>query len=173
MKTPTDLMEEAYRQFTQETGAELLAMIAHCSPMFFEQLVVDLLLAMGYGGSRREAGEVVGGTGDGGIDGIIKEDRLGLDRIYIQAKRWSGAVGSPEIQRFAGALLVKRAKKGILITTSSFTAKARQCAEKLESTVVLMDGQALVRHLMEYGIGVEKTQSYDIYRVNQDYFSEE
>ncbi len=142
--TPEETIEAAYESIRNEVVAELLQQIMGCSPTFFESLVVDLLVEMGYGGTRREAGKVIGKSGDEGIDGIINEDRLGLDVIYIQAKRWGGTVGRPEIQRFAGALQGQRARKGVFITTSSFSDQAIHFAEMLESKVVLIDGVTLV-----------------------------
>jgi len=125
LETPEELLEIAYQKIRNELANEILKQLKKCSPSFFEKLVVDLLVKMGYGGTRKDAGKAIGKTKDGGIDGIIKEDRLGLDIIYIQAKRWEGIVGRPEIQKFAGALQEQRAKKGIFITTSSFTEDAK------------------------------------------------
>ncbi len=122
---------------------ELLQTVKHCSPAFFERLVVDLLVKMGYGGTRKDAGEAIGGSGDNGIDGIIKEDRLGLDLVYIQAKRWENPVGRPEVQKFVGALEGQRARKGIFITTSEFTQGARAYVSVIGSKIVLMDGDTL------------------------------
>jgi restriction system protein len=136
-------------------------------------LVIDVLVAMGYGGSREDAASVVGRSGDEGIDGIIKEDRLGLDTIYVQAKRWRDTVGRPEIQRFAGALQGKRARKGVFITTSSFTLEAREYADGLQTTIVLIDGPKLADLMVEYEIGVSVTNTFKIHRLDEDYFIEE
>src|SRR5207245_3611316 len=129
---------------------------------FFERLVVELLVKMGYGGSRKDAGEAIGRSGDEGIDGIIKEDRLGLDTIYIQAKRWQSVVGRPEIHRFAGALLGQRARKGIFITTSDFTHEAREYASSIESKIVLIDGDQLAYMMIDYDVGVARASVYEI-----------
>jgi restriction system protein len=141
--TPEEHIAVGYQQIRDELAADLLRRIKECPPECFEQLVVDLLLAMGYGGSRQDAGKAVGRSGDGGIDGIIKEDRIGLDAIYIQAKRWENVVGRPEIQKFAGALQGQRARKGILITTSSLTKEAREFVATIENRIVLIDGRML------------------------------
>jgi restriction system protein len=128
---------------------------------------------MGYGGSRRDAGEAIGRSGDGGIDGIIKEDKLGLDAIYIQAKRWENTVSRPEIQKFAGALIGQQAKKGVFITTSSFSQGAKEYANRIESKVVLIDGERLAQLMIDYNIGVSKIKSYEIKKIDTDYFTEE
>ena len=153
--------------------ADLLINIKNCSPDFFEKLVVDLLLKIGYGGYRLDAGRAIGGTRDGGIDGIIKEDKLGLDAIYIQAKRWEGTVGRPEIQKFIGALLGQKAKKGIFITTSKFSPDAKEYAKGIESRVVLIDGEELANLMIDYGIGVSKIVEYELKKIDLDYFIEE
>ena len=171
--TPEESLEAAYQKVRQEIGQELLRQIKQCSPAFFEKLVLDVLVRMGYGGTRKEAGEAIGKTGDGGIDGIIKEDRLGLDIIYIQAKRWEGSVGRPEIQKFAGALQGQRARKGIFITSSSFTDDAKDYVSRIESKIVLIDGDLLAQLMMDHSVGVSTTATYDIKRVDSDYFSEE
>jgi restriction system protein len=149
---------------------ELLENIKSASPDFFEDLVVDLLVKMGYGGSRSDAGQSVGGSGDEGIDGIIKEDKLGLDAIYIQAKRWENTIGRPEVQKFAGALQGQRAKKGILITTSTFTKEAVQYASNIESKIVLIDGGKLAQLMIEHDVGVSTTASYEVKQIDTDYF---
>jgi restriction system protein len=140
------------------------------TPSGFEQLVIDVLVKLGYGGSRKDASQVVGGGGDEGIDGIIKEDRLGLDTIYVQAKRWQGTVGRPEIQRFAGALQGQRARKGVFITTSSFTADARSYALGLQATIVLIDGPMLAQLMIDAGIGVSEAETIRILKADEDYF---
>lgn len=172
-ETPEDALSSAYRQLRRELEAELLDEIAKCSPTFFEQLVVDLLVAMGYGGSRQDAGRSVGRSGDGGIDGIINEDRLGLDVIYIQAKRWQGTVGRPEIQKFAGALQGERARKGVFITTSNFSGEAITYAKGIDSRVILIDGDQLAKLMVDHNIGVSVSGSYEVKRIDSDYFSEE
>ncbi len=128
---------------------------------------------MGYGGSQRDAARAVGGVGDEGIDGVINEDRLGLDSIYVQAKRWNAPVGRPEIQRFAGALMGKRARKGVFITTSTFSEEARQYADSLDVKVVLIDGRRLVELMIDHEVGVSTVSSYPMKRIDSDYFSEE
>jgi restriction system protein len=173
LMTPEDHIELGYQQIRGALAADLLRSIKECAPDFFEQLVVDLLLAMGYGGSRQDAGNAVGRGGDGGIDGIIKEDRLGLDAIYIQAKRWEGVVGRPEIQKFAGALQGQRARKGIFLTTSSYTKEAREFAASIDSKIILIDGEALANLMIDYGIGVTDVASYLVKRVDSDYFGQE
>jgi restriction system protein len=143
------------------------------SPQFFERLVVDLLVRMGYGGSRRDAGEAVGRrSSDEDIDGIIKEDRLGLEAIYLQAKRWKDTVGRPEIQRFVGALHGQNARKGVFITTSSFSREASQYADALVDKVVLVDGEALTNLMIEHGVGVSLDRAYEVKRLDSDYFNE-
>jgi restriction system protein len=147
-------------------------LVREASPTFFERLVVELLVKMGYGGTRRDAGQAVGRRGDEGIDGIIKEDRLGLDVIYIQAKRWQGTVGRPEIQKFVGALHGQHARKGIFITTSDFTREALDYAENIESKVILIDGEQLAQLMIDSDVGVTATTSYVIKRADSDYFTE-
>lgn len=170
--TPEESIEAAHQGLRVQLGQELLARILACSPSFFEQLVVELLVKMGYGGSRRDAGERIGQTGDGGIDGIIKEDRLGLDTIFIQAKRWQGTVGRPEIQKFVGALQGQRARKGVFITTSSYTAEATDYVSRIDTKVVLIDGQQLSGLMIDFDVGVSVAASYLVKRVDSDYFEE-
>lgn len=171
--TPEEILENSYQNLRNNIAQELLSSVKFCSPEFFEKLVVDLLLNMGYGGSRRDAGEAIGRSGDGGIDGIIKEDKLGLDTIYIQAKKWENTVSRPEIQKFAGALQGQQAKKGIFITTSSFSKGAREYANIIDSKVVLIDGEILAQLMIDYDIGVSKIKSYDLKKIDTDYFTEE
>jgi restriction system protein len=171
--TPQEHIEVGYQQIRDELATSLLLRVKQCPPEFFEKLVVDLLLAMGYGGSRQDAGRAVGKAGDGGIDGIIKEDRLGLDVIYIQAKRWEGVVGRPELQKFAGALQGQRARKGIFITTSSFTKEAREYAGAIDSKLVLIDGDELSVLMIDHGIGVADVATYAVKRLDSDYFEQE
>jgi restriction system protein len=170
--TPEESIELAYQGLREQLAQELLARILSCTPSFFEQLVVELLVKMGYGGSRRDAGERIGQTGDGGIDGIIKEDRLGLDTIFIQAKRWQGSVGRPEIQKFVGALQGQRARKGVFITTSFYTADAIDYASRIDTKVVLIDGKQLSALMIDFDIGVSAAASYVVKRIDSDYFEE-
>ena len=170
--TPEEAIELAYQGLREQLAQELLTRILSCSPTFFEQLVVELLVKMGYGGSRRDAGERIGQTGDGGIDGIIKEDRLGLDTIFIQAKRWQGSVGRPEIQKFVGALQGQRAKKGVFITTSTYTADAIDYASRIDTKVVLIDGVQLASLMIDFDVGVSMSASYVVKRIDSDYFEE-
>lgn len=170
--TPEESIELAHQGLREQLAQELLSRILACSPTFFEQLVVELLVKMGYGGSRRDAGERIGQTGDGGIDGIIKEDRLGLDLIFIQAKRWQGTVGRPEIQKFVGALQGQRARKGVFITTSTFTSDAIDYVSKIDTKVVLMDGKYLSALMIDFDVGVSIFASYVVKRVDSDYFEE-
>jgi restriction system protein len=167
---PQEIMANAYKRLRDEIENELLLQLKQSSPEFFERVVVDLMLAMGYGGSRSEAGRAVGRNGDGGIDGVINEDRLGLDVIYLQAKRWEGTVGRPEVQKFAGALQGQRANKGVFITTSTFTKEATEYAEKISTKIVLVDGRLLCAHMFDYGIGVARFGTFEIKRIDSDYF---
>jgi restriction system protein len=171
--TPEEALEEAYQRLRVGVESEVLQRVKSASPAFFERLVVDLLVKMGYGGSFRDAGQAVGRGGDGGIDGIIKEDRLGLDVIYIQAKRWESVVGRPEIQKFAGALQGHRARKGVFITTSSFSKDAEEFAGRIDSKIVLIDGPTLARLLVDSSVGVSSLSSYALLKVDSDYFTEE
>lgn len=171
--TPEELLESGYRQLRSALAAELLSLVKSASPAFFERMVVDLLLRMGYGGTREDAGQVVGKSGDGGIDGIIKEDRLGLDVIYIQAKRWESDVGSGEIRNFIGALSVHKAKKGVFITTSGFNKNARETSVKVDSKIVLIDGPTLAELMIDFGLGVSPVNTYEIKRIDSDFFAED
>ncbi len=170
--SPEEVFEMAFQELRAGLAAELFSLISNNSPEFFEQLVIKLLVKMGYGGSIKDAGMAVGKTGDGGIDGIIKEDKLGLDVIYIQAKRWQGTVGRPEIQKFVGALHGQRAKKGVFITTSSFTKDAGQYVASIDPKVVLIDGVRLVDLMIDYNLGVSTFGTYEIKKVDSDFFSE-
>lgn len=172
-KTPEDLLEIGYEKYQEKLLSDLLEQVKQCSPEFFERLVVDLVVSMGYGGSFEDAGKAVGKSGDGGIDGIIKEDKLGLDVIYLQAKKWASPVGSPEIQKFAGALLGRKSKKGIFITTSKFSNGAVEYARSVENKIILIDGEQLTRYMVENNIGVSEIASYSIKKIDQDYFIEE
>lgn len=172
-QTPEEMLEAAHSRLRTDLVSELLSKVKKCSPEFFERLVVELLLAMGYGGSRKEAGEAIGAAGDEGIDGVINEDRLGLDTIYLQAKRWDGTVGRPEIQKFVGALHGKRAKKGVFITTGVFSGEAAEYVRNIEPKVILIDGRQLAEFMIDFGVGVNSVTSYDVKRIDSDYFEEE
>ncbi|MDR0251062.1 MAG: restriction endonuclease [Burkholderiales bacterium] len=172
-QTPEEALETAYQNLRDTLASNLLERVLSCEPPFFENLVIELLVKMGYGGSRQDAGERIGRSGDGGIDGIIKEDRLGLDVIYIQAKRWQNVVGRPEIQKFVGALQGQRARKGVFITTSSYTAEALHYVSQIDTKVVLIDGALLANLMMDFDIGVSVVSSYDIKRIDSDYFEED
>jgi len=172
-RTPEESMEAAYKRINNDLENELLQTIKSCSPGFFERLVVELIVKMGYGGSRQDAGRAVGKTADGGIDGVIKEDKLGLDNVYIQAKRWENPVSRPEIQKFAGALEGHRARKGIFITTSSFTHGARECVAGIESRIVLIDGDEMAELMIDFDVGVSTVASYNVKKIDMDYFIED
>lgn len=172
-RTPLETLEAGYQNLKAELAEELLAKVKTCSPAFFEQLVVELLVKMGYGGSRMDAGKALGKSGDEGIDGIIKEDKLGLDTIYLQAKRWNdNSVGRPAIQQFAGALAGQGAHKGIFITTSTFTNEARAFVTKINSKIVLIDGDQLAELMIDHGVGVATAATYELKRLDSDYFAE-
>lgn len=168
--TPEEILEEAYQEIRDNLALEVLDQVMGCTPAFFERLVVDMLVKMGYGGSRSEAARAVGRTGDGGIDGIIDEDRLGLDTIYIQAKRWESSVGRPEIQKFVGALMGRRARRGIFITTSNFSKEAVEYVSTIDFKVILIDGKRLAELMIDYDVGVTVVSSYQLKRIDSDYF---
>ena len=173
-QTPEETIENAYQTIHKSLALELIETVTKLTPAFFERLVVDLIVRMGYGGSIRDAGEAIGKTGDEGIDGTIKEDKLGLDVIYIQAKRWQvgNVVGRPELHKFVGALAGQGAKKGIFITTSSFTKEALGYIPRNETKIVLIDGVQLANLMIEYNLGVTPQRSYEIKRLDSDYFEE-
>lgn len=171
--TPEDALASAYNKLRSALESEILIAVKESSPSFFERVVVDLLVKMGYGGNRQDAGRALGKSGDGGIDGIINEDRLGLDVIYIQAKRWEGVVGRPEIQKFAGALQGQRARKGVFITTSSFTKEAREYASVIETKIILIDGEHLSKLMAEHNVGVSTVGQYEVKKLDSDYFDYE
>lgn len=171
--TPEDALASAYNKLRSALEVEILGAIKEASPAFFERLVIDLLVKMGYGGSRQDAGKALGKSGDGGIDGIINEDRLGLDVIYIQAKRWEGVVGRPEIQKFAGALQGQRARKGVFITTSSFSKEAKEFASFIDTRIILIDGEQLSRLMAEHNVGVSIVGQYEVKKLDSDYFDNE
>jgi restriction system protein len=171
--TPEEEIEAAYQTLRVDLVHEVLEAVKGSSPAFFEQLVIDLLVKMGYGGTRRDAGQAIGRSRDGGIDGIIKEDRLGLDIVYVQAKKWESTVSRPEIQKFAGALQGQRARKGVFITTSDFSRAAREYVGLIGSKIVLIDGDTLAQLMIDFDIGVTGMATYEIKRVDSDYFMEE
>ncbi|MDQ3688021.1 MAG: restriction endonuclease [Acidobacteriota bacterium] len=172
-QTPKELLERSYETLRNALAQELLDRVRNASPTFFEQLVVDLLIKMGYGGSRHDAGERIGRSGDGGVDGVIKEDKLGLDVIYVQAKRWQNTVGRPEVQAFAGSLEGHRAKKGVFITTSRFSDDAKEYVSRIEKRIVLIAGEQLSGLMIDHDIGVTVEDTYVIRRIDSDYFAEE
>lgn len=171
-ETPEEALETAHVKMRVGLASELLSRVKAASPQFFERLVVELLLKMGYGGSRRDAGQAIGRSGDEGIDGVISEDRLGLDVVYLQAKKWDGTVGRPEIHRFVGALHGKRARKGVFITTGTFSAEATAYVDHIDPKVVLIDGRRLAELMMDFDIGVNTSATYSVKRVDSDYFDE-
>lgn len=171
--TPEELLESGYQAVRQVLRVDLLQRVRNVPPEFFEKLVVDLLVAMGYGGSRKDAGQAVGKAGDGGIDGIIKEDKLGLDVVYVQAKRWKDTVGRPAVQAFAGSLEGHRARKGVFITTSEFSKDAHDYVNRIEKKIVLIDGEQLAQFMIDHGIGVTEVASYNVKKVDADYFGYE
>lgn len=172
-KTPLEVLEESYIHLKESLAQEILETIKSCSPRFFEKLVVDMLVAMGYGGSRIDAGSAIGKSGDGGVDGIIKEDKLGLDIIYIQAKRWSQTVGAPEVQAFAGSLEGFKARKGVMITTSKFSPRAYEYIGRIEKRISLIDGVQLAQFMIDNGVGVSEVDTYIVKRLDKDYFENE
>jgi len=173
-QTPQELLEYGYQRIKKDLAFELLNFVKKSSPRFFEKLVVELLIKMGYGGSLKDAGKAIGKSGDGGIDGIIKEDKLGLDIIYIQAKRWENVVGAKEVRNFVGSLDGQKANnKGVFITTSSFTKDALDYIKTISHKVILIDGETLAQLMIENDVGVSKITSYDIKRIDSDYFEEE
>lgn len=171
-ETPEEQLESRYQALRKELAGLLLQQVLQASPAFFEQVVVDVLVAMGYGGSRADAGKAIGQSGDEGIDGVIKEDRLGLDLIYLQAKRWQNPVGRPHVQNFVGSLVGKSAHKGVMLTTSRFTDEARQFVKHLPQKVVLIDGEELAELMIEFNVGVNPTTTYTVKKLDTDYFEE-
>jgi restriction system protein len=172
-RTPEEVMDATSQALRRTLAQELLERIKNSSPRFFEKLVVDLLVAMGYGGSRKEAGRAIGGKGDDGLDGVIDEDRLGLDKIYVQAKRWAGTVGRPVVQALAGSLEGRGAVKGVLITTSDFSREAREYIERIQKRIVLIDGTLLAELMIDSGVGVAAVSNYQIWKIDSDYFEGE
>jgi len=171
-ETPLETLERVQRELEASVAEDLLDRIKAATPAFFERLVIDLLLAMGYGGSREDAGKTIGRSGDGGLDGVINEDKLGLDVVYVQAKRWEGSVGRPVVQAFAGSLEGVRARKGVLITTSGFTAEAKDYIRNIEKKIVLIDGTLLAGLLIQHDVAVTLESSYSVKKVDLDYFDE-
>jgi restriction system protein len=172
-KTPEELIGAAYGQLHATLRKEVLDLVRKMDPFLFEKLVIDLLVAMGYGGSREEAARVTKASGDEGIDGVINEDRLGLDVIYVQAKRWQDTVGRKEIQSFVGALAGKKAQKGVFITTSGFKSTASEYAKDVHQKVILIDGDRLADLMIEHNIGVAPFHSYEIKHIDSDYFDQD
>lgn len=174
-QTPEENLDKAYQRIRKSLSSELLNRVVELSPSFFERLVVELLVKMGYGGSIKDAGKALGKSGDEGIDGTIKEDKLGLDIIYIQAKRWKpgNVVGRPELQKFVGALAGQGAKKGIFITTSNFTKEAIEYTPRNETKIVLIDGEQLAQLMIDYNLGCTTQQTYEVKKIDSDYFGEE
>jgi restriction system protein len=172
-ETPEETLEASYQNLRGTLAEELLDRVKKCPPKFFEKLVVDLLVSMGYGGSRKDAGQAVGQSGDDGIDGIIKEDKLGLDVVYLQAKRWEATVGRPVVQAFAGSLEGQRARKGVLITTSQFSQEAKDYVSRIEKKIILIGGQELAQLMIDHGIGVTEVRTYSVRKMDLDYFGEE
>ena len=170
--TPTEQLEQAHETISNDLAADLLSKVMEQTPTFFEHLVVDLLVKMGYGGSNSDAARVTQLTNDEGIDGIIYEDKLGLDKIYLQAKRWTNPVGRPVIQQFAGALVGQNASKGVFITTSSYSKEARNYVAGLHQKIVLIDGSELAKYMIEYNVGVSVKKVYEVKRIDNDYFEE-
>lgn len=171
-KTPEEFLESAYQSIRNDLALDLLQLLKTCSPSFFERLVVEVIVKMGYGGTRQDAGKAIGRSGDGGIDGIIKEDKLGLDAIYIQAKRWENTVGRPDIQKFVGALTGLRARKGLFITTSNFSSEAEDYVSRIDARVVLINGKTLAQLMIEHNVGVSTVNIYEVKKVDSDYFLE-
>jgi restriction system protein len=171
--TPEEIIDAAYGELRSALADELVERVKAQTPEFFEDLVLDVLIAMGYGGTRADAAERLGRSGDGGIDGVIREDALGLDQIYVQAKRWGGSVGRPVIQGFVGALHGAHADRGVLITTSHFTPDATSYARNVPARVILIDGQHLAELMIDYGVGVTETTRYELKRIDGDYFPDD
>ena len=172
-QTPEEVLESSFQDLCTALADELLEQVKSCSPQFFERLVVELLLAMGYGGSRADAGQAIGKTGDGGVDGLIKEDKLGLDFVCVQAKRWENTVGRPVVQAFAGSMDAFKARKGVMITTGSFSKDATAYVKQIDKKIVLVDGQQLAQLMIEHDVGVATKNTYTVKRVDVDYFDEE
>ncbi|MGQ0697149.1 MAG: restriction endonuclease [Panacagrimonas sp.] len=171
--TPREILETAYQQLRTELASEIAQALKAADPAKFERIVVELLVRMGYGGSLVDAGRAIGRSGDEGIDGVIKEDHLGLDNIYVQAKKWENTVGRPEIQKFAGALQGQRARKGVFITTADFSKDAREYVQRIESKIVLIDGKSLCELMIDFNVGVSAMQTFELKRIDLDFFSDD
>ncbi len=171
-QTPQELLDYSFQKLTNELSIEILNIVKNCTPVFFENLVIDLLVRMGYGGSKKEAGKAIGKSGDGGIDGIINEDKLGLDTIYIQAKKWENNVPIKEIRDFAGALLGQKARKGIFITTSGYPKSAYDYVKNIEHKIILIDGKKLTELMIENNLGLSIQMKYEVKKIDTDYFEE-
>jgi restriction system protein len=171
-QTPEEALDDAYQSIRKGLATELLSQVKSSSPKFFEQLVVDLLLKMGYGRAGGGTGKAIGRSGDEGIDGIIAEDRLGLEMVYLQAKRWEGTIGRPDIQRFVGALHGRHARKGVFITTSTFSAEAINYVQTIDPKVALIDGVQLAEFMIDFNVGVSTDRSYEVKKIDSDYFEE-
>lgn len=169
--SPEEQLAALYAELNMSLTAELLSQVQELTPAQFERLVVEILLAMGYGGSMRDAGQALGRSGDNGIDGLIKQDPLGLDRIYLQAKKWQNPVHSPEIRTFAGSLTYHKAPKGVFLTTSTFSDGARTTAQQI-GNIILIDGPQLAQLMIEYGVGVNSHTTYHVKRVDSEFFEE-
>ena len=175
VSTPEEQIEKAFRTISSALRTELLQRISQNTPAFFEELIIDLLVNMGYGGSRPDATAQLGRSGDGGVDGVINEDRLGLDRVYLQAKRYSegNVVGRPEVQKFVGSLVGMGATKGVFVTTSKFSSDAIEYARHLSQRVILIDGQRLAELMIEHGVGVRLNRAVEFKQIDENYFDEE
>jgi restriction system protein len=172
-ETPIESIDLQYKRLREALASEILDKVKQCTPLFFERLVIHLLVKIGYGGSLKDAGQAIGRSGDGGVDGLIKEDMLGLDSIYVQAKRWTDkSVGSPDIDQFAGALSKKKASKGIFITTSTFSKDALASVKDYSAKIVLIDGFQLAQFMIDYGVGVSVDQIYELKKMDSDFFEE-
>lgn len=172
-ETPEEQLQSAHLRLCDDLAKRLLEQIGDMSPEFFEKLVLDLMLAMGYGGSREESGSLTQSGADEGIDGIINEDQLGLDTIYLQAKRWQNTVGRPEIHKFVGALHGRRARKGVFLTTSTFSRDAIEYAGQIDTKVVLIDGRQLAQLMIKYNVGCSPSQTFVVKKLDSDYFTDE
>lgn len=171
--TPRELLERSYQQLRAELASDISQALKSSDPAKLERIVVELLVCMGYGGNLADAGRAIGRSGDEGIDGVIKEDHLGLDNIYVQAKKWEGTVGRPEIQKFAGALQGQRARKGVFITTSEFSREAREFVQRIDAKIVLIDGKSLCDLMIDFNVGVNPTERFELKRIDLDFFSDD
>jgi restriction system protein len=171
--TPEESLEASYQSLRRALESDVLARLQSGSATFFEHVVVRLLVAMGYGGTLSDAGKAIGGSGDEGIDGIIKEDKLGLDVVYVQAKKWAKPVGRPEIQKFVGALHGQHARKGVFITTSTFSGEAHDFVENIEAKIVLIDGAQLAQYMFDHNVGVARASFYEVKKIDMDFFEDD